>query len=52
MAFPGPPGITMQPTSPTSPRDRSPSKVAVGYIRRSTDRQEQSLPDQRKAIEL
>jgi DNA invertase Pin-like site-specific DNA recombinase len=25
--------------------------VAVGYLRRSTDRQEQSIPDQRKAIE-
>ena len=30
---------------------RSPSKVAVGYLRRSTDRQEQSIPDQKKAIE-
>ncbi|HUT74250.1 MAG TPA: recombinase family protein [Armatimonadota bacterium] len=26
-------------------------KPAVGYLRRSTDRQEQSIPDQRKAIE-
>ena len=25
--------------------------MAVGYLRRSTDRQEQSIPDQRKAIE-
>jgi DNA invertase Pin-like site-specific DNA recombinase len=25
--------------------------VAVGYLRRSTDRQEQSILDQRKAIE-
>jgi len=25
---------------------------AVGYVRRSTDRQEQSIPDQRRAIEL
>lgn len=24
---------------------------AVGYVRRSTDRQEQSIPDQKKAIE-
>ena len=52
MAFPGPPGITMQGSSPTRSQRRSPSKVAVGYLRRSTDRQEQSLPDQRKAIEL
>lgn len=29
----------------------SDSRVAVGYLRRSTDRQEQSIPDQRKAIE-
>ncbi len=27
------------------------ARVAVGYLRRSTDRQEQSIPDQRKAIE-
>ncbi len=27
------------------------SRSAVGYLRRSTDRQEQSIPDQRKAIE-
>lgn len=26
-------------------------RVAVGYVRRSTDRQEQSIPDQKKAIE-
>ncbi len=26
-------------------------QVAVGYLRRSTDRQEQSIPDQQKAIE-
>ena len=25
--------------------------AAIGYIRRSTDRQEQSIPDQKKAIE-
>ncbi len=24
---------------------------AVGYVRRSTDRQEQSIPDQKKAVE-
>lgn len=30
---------------------RSVSQGAVGYLRRSTDRQEQSIPDQRKAIE-
>lgn len=32
------------------PRAR-PATGAVGYLRRSTDRQEQSIPDQRKAIE-
>ncbi len=30
---------------------RSGPQVAVGYLRRSTDRQEQSIPDQKKAIE-
>jgi DNA invertase Pin-like site-specific DNA recombinase len=33
-----------------SPSDRTRS-LAVGYARRSTDRQEQSIPDQRRAIE-
>jgi len=28
-----------------------PRRIAVGYVRRSTDRQEQSIPDQMKAIE-
>ena len=42
---------TMQRTSPTPARGRPPSKVAVGYLRRSTDRQEQSIPDQKKSIE-
>jgi len=28
------------------------SRQAVGYVRRSTDRQEQSIPDQKKAIEV
>ncbi len=33
-------------------RSTSPiTRVAVGYLRRSTDRQEQSIPDQRRAIE-
>ena len=37
----------------TRPRDRASSgrqAVAAGYLRRSTDRQEQSISDQRKAI--
>jgi len=34
--------------SPTSPAQ---ALTAVGYLRRSTDRQEQSIPDQRRAIE-
>ena len=42
---------TMQRTSPTRRRGRPPSKVVVGYLRRSTDRQEQSIPDQKKAIQ-
>ena len=42
---------TMQRTSPTRRRGRLPSEVAVGYLRRSTDRQEQSIPDQKKAIQ-
>jgi len=29
----------------------NPSNCTVGYVRRSTDRQEQSIPDQKKAIE-
>ena len=37
--------------SPTPSRRRAPSRVAVGYLRRSTDRQEQSIPDQKKAVE-
>ncbi|MCH9035540.1 MAG: recombinase family protein, partial [Planctomycetes bacterium] len=32
-------------------RETRPKNSAVGYVRRSTDRQEQSIPDQRKAIE-
>jgi site-specific DNA recombinase len=35
----------------TSPLCPAPSRTAVGYVRRSTDRQEQSIPDQKKAIE-
>ena len=27
------------------------ARAAIGYVRRSTDRQEQSIPDQKKAIE-
>ena len=27
------------------------TRRAVGYLRRSTDRQEQSIPDQKKAVE-
>ena len=36
---------------PNGLNGRSGPQVAVGYLRRSTDRQEQSIPDQRKAIE-
>jgi len=42
----------MQSSSPTRLQDPRLPKTAVGYLRRSTDRQEQSLPDQKKAIEL
>lgn len=39
-------------TIPTTPRPRArPATGAVGYLRRSTDRQEQSISDQKKAIE-
>ncbi len=31
--------------------ERLNANVAVGYCRRSTDRQEQSIPDQKRAIE-
>jgi len=35
------------------PRGRArPSKAAVGYARRSTDRQEQSIPDQERAVRV
>ncbi|MCK4816729.1 recombinase family protein, partial [bacterium] len=30
---------------------KDPSNHTVGYVRRSTDRQEQSIPDQKKALE-
>jgi len=33
-------------------RNVAQAAVAVGYVRRSTDRQEQSIPDQQRAIEL
>lgn len=45
------PEPVMQRRSPTTTNGRSGPQVAVGYLRRSTDRQEQSIPDQRKAIE-
>ena len=50
-----PPWVVPHPAMPR-PRPhglngRSGPQVAVGYLRRSTDRQEQSIPDQRKAIE-
>ena len=32
-------------------QNKQPSNCTVGYVRRSTDRQEQSIPDQKKAIE-
>ncbi len=38
-------------TMTTARRRNEPSKTAVGYVRRSTDRQEQSIPDQKRAIE-
>jgi DNA invertase Pin-like site-specific DNA recombinase len=38
-------------SSPHGLNGRSGPHVAVGYLRRSTDRQEQSIPDERKAIE-
>ena len=34
------------------PAGRATAPVAVGYLRRSTDRQEQSLPDQKRAVEV
>ncbi len=34
-----------------SPPSAATATAAVGYLRRSTDRQEQSIPDQRRAIE-
>jgi len=43
------------PEEPTMPAERQrhnrTSRTAVGYARRSTDKQEQSIPDQQKAIE-
>ena len=36
----------IRPNNATQPRNR-----AVGYVRRSTDRQEQSIEDQKKALE-
>jgi DNA invertase Pin-like site-specific DNA recombinase len=38
-------------TSDGRSRDGARAKSAVGYCRRSTDRQEQSIPDQKKAVE-
>lgn len=40
-----------QPRSSTHTQQSGTGAIAVGYLRRSTDRQEQSIPDQRKAIE-
>lgn len=47
---------TEQQEQPRRPRNQGSSREprrlwAVGYLRRSTDRQEQSIPDQRRAIE-
>ncbi len=39
--------LCSQPASQRAARQRS----AVGYLRRSTDRQEQSIPDQKRAVE-
>ncbi len=38
-------------STPARPLGRTRECVAVGYARRSTDRQEQSIPDQKRAIE-
>ncbi len=35
----------------SAPSSATTTAVAVGYLRRSTDRQEQSIPDQKRAIE-
>ena len=37
--------------SSRSPGSSTAATRAVGYLRRSTDRQEQSIPDQKKAVE-
>jgi DNA invertase Pin-like site-specific DNA recombinase len=43
--------INLNSNAKTSRRNCAKSTTAVGYLRRSTDRQEQSIPDQRKAVE-
>ena len=37
--------------APRGGKARARALRAVGYVRRSTDRQEQSIPDQKRAIE-
>ncbi|MCH8151387.1 MAG: recombinase family protein, partial [Planctomycetes bacterium] len=37
--------------APRGGKARTRATRAVGYVRRSTDRQEQSIPDQKRAIE-
>ena len=39
------------PRRPPRPDSRASPPIAVAYLRRSTDRQEQSIPDQRRAVE-
>src|SRR5688572_2273774 len=42
---------SMEPSNGRAERQSARAQCAVGYLRRSTDRQEQSIPDQRQAVE-
>src|SRR3954470_19621043 len=44
-------GRAERPARPQAPHCPPRATCAVGYLRRSTDRQEQSIPDQQKAVE-